>query len=218
MIDRFVNDSPLGADWFIGSVSQLFGTVNGYPLLFIIWNIFLAALTVFIGYGVAKILVTRQSKIVKIISVLIWLLFLPNAAYLMTDARHIIGYCSFDSYGRVCAENAWMTLFFFAYACLGWPAFVYSLKPIKELAAKKLSAVRAWLLTVGVCVLTALGVMLGLINRWNSWEIFTNPLGILASALRFAWDGVYLVNWFMASVILLFLYVLGEKVFKKTFN
>ena len=107
------------ADLFIGTALNVFGlNVNGYPLSFVVWNILLAILAIYITQQTVAIWNTKKSIVTKVLFSALWLALLPNTAYLMTDARHVIGACPLDSYGRICSQNAWMSLFFFAYAAM----------------------------------------------------------------------------------------------------
>jgi len=209
-------NSVYQADSFIGDTLNIFDlNINGYPVSFVFWNIFLAILAILAANWAAKILLANKQWFIKLGAILIWLAILPNAAYLMTDARHVIGYCPLASYGKVCAENAWMTLFFFAYAAVGWPAFVLSLRPMKKAILKYFGKLAGLVFTVLACLLAALGVLLGLVNRFNSWEILTSPLQVIKTALVYLSDPVAKFNLFMVFILLFVLYVVGEKIFIK---
>lgn len=205
------------ADVFIGTTLNFFDlAINDYPISFIIWNIGLALLAVWLGYWSAKIYSSDLAWYKKLGAVLLWLAIFPNAAYLMTDARHIIGYCPLASYGRVCAENAWMTLFFFAFGAIGWPAFVLALRPMKIVVAKKFGRKISWLFALVMCWLAALGILLGLVNRFNSWNIVTNLTKVFKTATTYFYEPQAFFNLLMSFIILFLLYAVGEKIFVKT--
>lgn len=203
------------ADQFIGSTLNVFAwTINGYPLSFVFWNIFLAVIAVLIARYTVKL--WRSGKIwLAFVSSLLWLALLPNTAYLMTDARHVIGYCPLESYGKVCAENAWMSLFFFAYAAVGWPAFVLALRPLKNYVKERFSIKVANYFAALMCLITSLGVLLGLVNRFNSWELITRPFDVLRTASSYATESQATFNLLMVFLCLTFLYWLGERIFIK---
>lgn len=204
-------------DFFIGQVLNIPGfSVNGYPLSFVIWNIALAVVAVLIGQFTARAFKKKEPFYIKFGLLIIWLALLPNTAYLMTDARHIIGYCPLGSYGNVCSANAWMTFAFFTYAALGWPAFVLALRPMHHYISKRFNKKNRdyGLAFVAImCFLSSLGVLLGLLNRFNSWEIATKPLVILSAAYSYFNELGPFINWAIISIVLIVLYMIGEKIF-----
>jgi len=207
-------NSSYQTDAFVGTTLNIFKLeINHYPISFIIWNIALAIVAVILANWAAKIFLSKKKWFIKLGAILVWLALLPNTAYLMTDARHIIDYCPPYSYGRVCLYNAWMTLFFFAYASVGWPTFVLALRPLKKAMTKYFNKTIGLIFMFGACLLSALGVLLGLVNRFNSWNLITNPLKVIKVALTYFSDSVSMFNLFMMFIVLVFLYLVGEKIF-----
>jgi len=201
-------------DVFLGTTLNIFDLhINGYPVFVFIWNIALAVLAILLAYWVANLWRSKKHWSKKLGAFLIWLVIFPNAAYLMTDARHVIGYCPLDSYGKVCLPNAWMTLFFFAYAALGWPALVFSLKPLKQVVVKYYGKTKGLIFTLIMCFLASLGILLGLLNRFNSWQLIIKPILIIKAALVYFYDPSAALNLLIIFLVLLFLYALGEKIF-----
>lgn len=210
------NPSAYPADDFIGSTLNFFDlSVNGYPVSFILWNIFLAFLAVFLANWAARILLSHKKWYWKIGAFLLWLAIFPNAAYVMTDARHILGYCPLFSYGKVCDYNAWMTLFFFAFGAIGWPAFILSLRPMKKVVTRLYNKTVSSIFVVIMCLLAAWGVLIGLLNRFNSWDIIINPLKVVKAALKYWSNEILFFDLVMMFVILLVLYIVGERIFIK---
>jgi len=206
------------ADAFIGTVLNIFHiTFNGYPLSFIVWNILLATLAVLAARYSVKLLENKKvSWFKKTVMFTVWLALLPNTAYLMTDIRHVIGYCPLSSYSNVCPQNAWMTLFFFLYAAFGWPSFVLAIRPFKRYVTKRFGKNQAILFATVACFFTAWGVLLGLINRFNSWELITKPGEIIIIAFSYFSQINALLNIFLMFIFLGFLYAVGEKIFVTT--
>lgn len=211
-MDRFINVSPFRPESFLSLVPGWDWSVNGYALIMIAWNILLAVLAVWLAWQLARALQAKRS-VASLLIGLVWLLVLPNAAYIMTDGRHIIGYCPSDEFARVCQSHAWMTLFFFVYAAVGWYAFVQALQPVVAALAARWR-MKAWLAAAAFSAVTALGVLLGLVNRWNSWEIVTDPSGIVRTAWQGLTDLTYLGNWLTMSVLLYLLYLAGARIFR----
>src|SRR3989344_5936187 len=127
-MDRVIHYSFFSLDNFFPQYKALSGLdINGYHLLTVLWNIILASIPLIIFFVAKKYwrktkLARLYEKIIFLFLLLFWLLFLPNAAYIMSDIRHLINYCPIYSPYRVCVDNAWMIMFFFAYSTLGWVA------------------------------------------------------------------------------------------------
>lgn len=203
-------------DFAIGNTLSSLGLeINGYSLSFVIWNIALAVIAVLFSRYTVKILESKKPWYIKSVISVVWLALLPNTAYLITDARHVINSCQLYSYGHVCDDVAWHVFFFFAYAAIGWPAFVLALRPMKRFLLKSLGQTKANISVAVVIFLSALGLMLGLVNRFNVWDIIVHPFSILKTASSYFTNEVMFLNVFMTFVILGFLYIIGEKIFIK---
>jgi uncharacterized membrane protein len=197
--------------------------VNQYPLIGVFWNLLLLAVPYFLcflldGLRRKNHLVKFYQKIFAILIFIVWLLFIPNSAYIVTDARHIMGICNQPTFYRVCISSAWMIMFFFIYATIGWISFVLLLNQMKIFIAKIFSEKTARLFIVIIIPLLSLGVLLGLINRWNSWEIFFDGGKIFKSAWLYFSSWKYFANWLAFTISFYFLYYLGNFLFRKKFK
>ncbi|WKZ25122.1 MAG: DUF1361 domain-containing protein [Patescibacteria group bacterium] len=188
--------------------------INEYPIFMVFWNLLLASLAVYLAYRLA-LLIKEKFSLKTLVVFLLWLLFLPNAAYLMSDIRHISGSCSFDSYGRACLNNGWMIFFFFTYALFGFLSFILSLRPVVTAVRVKWGKLVAAWFNVIIIPLISLGVLLGLLNRWNSWDVFSKPSFILSGLWQYFISLPYLKNWLFLTILFFFLYYLGSGVLKK---
>lgn len=215
-MERFINDSLYRPEIFL-SRFPLWGTeINGYEVTVIIWNIILAGLAVFVTYWLVNFIRSKKKNYLAIILLsVVWLLLAPNTAYILTDARHIIGFCPSSEFGNVCIGNAWMVIFFFTFAAVGWPTFVLTIRPLRFVIQKLYGLVMGWVFVLSIIPVIALGVLIGLVNRWNSWEVLTDPLAIMYTIFTYFIDLTYLVNWLIISVLLYILYFSGEKLFKR---
>ncbi len=206
--------SAYPADAFIGTVLNIFEiNINGYPLSFMVWNILLAFAAVYLAGLSVRTWKSKKSLIIKSTVTAVWLAFLPNTAYLMTDARHIIGYCPVSSYGNVCAQNAWMTIFFFLFAAVGWPSFVLAIRPLKTYVTKRFGVKQGIWFAGLACFFSAWGVLLGLVNRFNSWELLTRPGQIIRVAFSYFSEVNAALNILFVFIFFVILYAVGEKIF-----
>jgi uncharacterized membrane protein len=140
---------------------------------------------------------------------LAWLAFLPNAAYVMADVRHVDRICP-PLYFRNCVGSAWMIMFFYAYAVLGWVGFVLAVRQMSGTVASRLRPVWSWAFTAALMPLSALGVLLGLFDRLNSWDVFVRPLLVLERAFLYFTDWEKGKNLILYTVFLAFLYLSGK--------
>lgn len=111
----------------------------------------------------------------------LWLLFMPNAPYIITDLFHI---------RSVGPELVYFdTLTIFLGAATGLLAGLYS----SLLAHRMLLALTpallvqpliVWAVVLGCQLLAGFGIYLGRFIRWNSWDLVTNPLLLSRSLWR----------------------------------
>lgn len=192
--------------------------INQYPILAVFWNIFL----IFAAYGTYLILFkiyNRKTKSKNSIAKIffwplffLWFLFAPNSAYIITDMRHISGYCP-DTVLRICVENAWMIIFFFIYAVIGWVSFVFLVSRMRSLIEKIKNSGWGFVFEMTAIPLLALGIMLGLVDRWNSWDVFIFPKALFFDVLKYFTEVLSFRNWAIFTCGLYLLYFSGKYLF-----
>lgn len=141
----------------------------GRPLGFLVWNLFLAAIPVLAALF-ARHLAGRAWFWPL---ALLWLVFFPNAPYIVTDLMHI---------RTTRPSNLWLDVMLLGSAALtGLFAGLVSLRWMHEAVKRRgLIAPLAWAAVGLVCLLAGFGVWLGRFQRWNSWDIVTRPTELLA--------------------------------------
>lgn len=137
------------------------------------WNLFLAWVPFVLSHFITKnYQPLRKHPILLVILLLSWLLFLPNAPYVITDLKHW--------------QYAYRIPLWFDLVMLGSFAFnglylgLYSLSHIQELLAERYESRKTWFVIGILSYLIGLGIYLGRILRYNSWDILTNPLSIVS--------------------------------------
>ncbi len=133
--------------------------------VYLLWNIFLAMIPFIISSILLFYLNNKKLKIsMFIVGGILWLFFLPNAPYIVTDIIHI---------GRShSAPILYDTFLVFSSAWLGLILGMYSLLHIETIIKSKLSDKMSSLIMVAIIFLTSFGVYLGRFLRFNSWDIF----------------------------------------------
>lgn len=223
-MDRIIANSFLNLDNLYGRFPVLDAlAINHFQLLTAVWNIFLILLPLAIWlllkkYWLRTRLAKFSQKCLALALFILWLLFFPNTAYVITDVRHLLNYCPADSLNQVCLPNAWMVMFFFAYASIGWVAFYYLLKLMSELIGEIFSRTWSRIFIFLIIPLAAMGVLLGLLSRLNSWDIFFYPLLLVSVAWLYVSELNYFANWAAFSIFLYLLYFAGDAIFRKVKN
>lgn len=140
------------------------------------WNLFLA----WIPFALALVLYDRARTGVSTPALaalgLLWLLFLPNAPYLVTDLKYV---------GHVGGVPVmYDVLLLSAAAWTGLLLGLTSLFLVHAVARRLIGALNAWAFVLGVLALSSFGIYLGRVQRWNSWDVLVRPgalLGDIAS-------------------------------------
>jgi len=101
----------------------------------------------------------------------IWLVFFPNALYILTDLYHL----------KPRAEShIWFDfLLLFSFAWTGLIFGIISLMDIESIFVKRIGAVKTNVLIVVLLFACSFGVYLGRFLRWNSWDIIAYPFSIM---------------------------------------
>ncbi|MFT5682143.1 MAG: putative membrane protein [Myxococcota bacterium] len=140
---------------------------------FMIWNLFLGL----IPFGLSVVMVgadrLRRARWLLMPPLLVgWLVFLPNAPYLLTDLIHLKPRASIPLW----YDNAMFGMFGFTGMLIG----VRSLAHVHGLVEKHLGRLIGWLFATQVTLLCGLGIYLGRFERWNSWDLATRPEAVVA--------------------------------------
>lgn len=197
-------------------------SINGYSVFNIVWNLFLIIFPfvlfyLFKNFWYKKEVKKPLDKLWLILLFCLWLVFMPNTAYIITDVRHILDYCPVNKH-RVCLEGAWIPVFFYIYASIGWISFVLLLNQMKDFITNIKGILYGKLFVWTIIPVFALGVLLGLVERWNSWNILNSPKELIASSLNYFTDFHYFKILLIYTISLYILYFVGDKFFIKIKN
>lgn len=143
---------------------------SGRPsFYFLSWNLLLALLPLVFA-AVALLLHGLGRRILARMALLPWLLFLPNAPYILTDLMHL----------KLRAPiPLWYDLLMLLSFALTGLLFGYLSMVCAERILLSTFKRRIVLLMHGaVLLLCGFGIYLGRILRWNSWDIMTRPVSL----------------------------------------
>ena len=189
-------------------LTNAFGAFNEYSG-WIIWNLFLA----FIPLALSFWLFTRSSKKrspLWWLGFIVFIAFLPNAAYLLTDIIHLIEAIR-AGYSIWITTLIFIPLHLFA-ILIGWEAYVISLINQSHYLAKRGAGkfvVASEIATHAIC---AVGIYLGRFLRFNSWDFVTQPHIVLTSTINNLTDTKPLLVVIITFVVLTVFYWLTKQI------
>ena len=162
----------------VGMVSVRVAYTDNNHYVSLLWNLFLA----WIPFALALQVYERYRRGASALSLwaggLLWLVFFPNAPYIVTDFKYL---------GTWAGAPLWYDAVLLSAAAGGGLLLGFvSLYAMQAVVRRALGTLSAWLFVVGVLGLSSFGVYLGRIQRWNSWDVFTRPR-VLATDL---WAGL----------------------------
>ena len=148
-------------------------TGSGY-YLFLLSNLFLACIPLFLS---TVLRVTNRLRLHWTIMAGLgglWLLFLPNAPYILTDILHL---------SRTSNAPAWYDLALLL-SCSGTGLLVgyLSLVDVQGIVARKFTPVVGWVFALVSLALSGFAIYLGRFLRWNSWDVLFTPTLMLEIA------------------------------------
>ncbi len=154
-----------------------------YSYFFLIWNLILA----WMPFGFALAARRYQARWpFALIWGGMWLLFFPNAPYIITDFIHI--------YPRHNVPVWYDALMIFAFALTGLFLGIVSLAMMHSVVVKRAGRKVGWLFVAGALLLSSYGVYVGRFLRWNSWDLFSNPFLLLQDLVNNLSDPYLLVR------------------------
>jgi uncharacterized membrane protein len=180
---------------------------------FLVWNLILAwvplilALVVYDGYRRTRSLLWLSPFLA------LWLIFLPNAPYIVTDFVHL----SPSSRAPLWFDGVELSAFAWTGMLLGF----VSLYLVHAVLRHRFGAPAGWFVVLCVLGLASVGVYLGRVKRWNSWELITQPGSKLAqvhahladpSSLAQAFGVTVIVTLLLAAAYLVFYVRMGARI------
>lgn len=142
---------------------------------YMMWNLFLAWIPFLCALWMASMYRRRASAWLYLLPFLVWLLFFPNAAYLITDLYNL------DEFPPV---PYWYDIgFFVTMAWTGLLLAVASLQIVQRMVKQSFGMIWSWIVVLVVVGLNGVGIYLGRFLRWNSWDVVTDPLAVIQDAI-----------------------------------
>lgn len=177
--------------------------------IFLLWNLFLAWIPLQVSLYVQK-----ENPVIKSTALLFtWLLFFPNALYIITDLVHLEANTNVPLW--------YDAVLLFMAATTGLIMAFVSLFNIESFLARRMSLLLVNRLVIIALFLGSFGVYLGRFLRWNSWDIISNPLALFEEiGIRFLFPFEHYRTWAVTFLLTAFFSLLyfGIKKIPATIN
>jgi uncharacterized membrane protein len=177
------------------------------------WNLLLAWLPLLFAWAlIVRLKRTRWLDPINLLLSVLWLGFLPNSFYLVTDLIHL------KPTGEV--SLLYDAVLFCSFIFNAYIAGIISLYLVHRQLFKRLDAAKAHAIIVGVLLACGFAIHLGRTLRWNTWDVIINPIGLsfdiidrlirpasypqafITTIIFFALIGsVYIVVWQVAAAL-----------------
>jgi uncharacterized membrane protein len=149
----------------LGLLALRSAATGEFRFRFLMWNLFLAVIP-FPCALASEWLLRRPRWFAALPLVGLWLLFLPNSPYLVTDLIHL------DQQNVPYWYDA---LLYGSFAITGVLLGFSSVALIHVAIRDRFGVLRGWTVALLSLVLSAYGVYLGRVERWNSWNAIGSP-------------------------------------------
>ncbi|HLP86561.1 MAG TPA: DUF1361 domain-containing protein [Candidatus Paceibacterota bacterium] len=172
-----------------------------YSFAYILWNVFLA----FIPFIISSILLSlskenKLSKTIFFIGFFLWIIFIPNAPYVVTDFIHL-------GVSRS-VPILYDVMLLFSSASVALILGFHSLYHIEQIFRAKYSARKTSILIVIITLLISFGMYLGRFLRFNSWDIFVNHISLIKNIWKIISQSTgHLDVYFYTGLFFFFLYL-----------
>jgi len=162
--------------WCLGLIFFRVERTGSEKFLFLIWNMFLACIPLFAS---RLLQAAHQRKIPdgwQLLLLAVWLVFLPNAPYVITDLIHLQAGPATRLYWydmallQSCGAVGLM---------LGYASTLDVHRIVEERFGRRVG----WAMAVTTLLLSGFAIYLGRFLRWNSWDVVTNPGALFETIL-----------------------------------
>lgn len=141
----------------------------GYSYL--VWNLALAWIPLLLAGLLVVAYRLGRSALELFVLGAAWLVFLPNAPYVLTDFVHV---------GET--HRLFDTLVIAAFALTALVIGFVSLVLVQLVVTRAAGALFGWLVAIGSLFAASVGIYLGRVQRVNSWDVVTRPRHLLELA------------------------------------
>lgn len=157
----------VAVSWCLALLGVRMWYTGSHYYRFLVWNLFLAVVPLGVSFMLRKV----ERRWVGLTVCAGWLLFFPNAPYMLTDMIHL-------------KEKDGVPLWFdllllLSFALVALLCGLHSLRAVHLWIEGKFSRTVGWGAVLFSLGLTGFGVYLGRFPRWNSWDVVGRPGALL---------------------------------------
>lgn len=139
---------------------------------FLLWNAFLAVLPLGLAWWLSdRLQKSRWKRWLNIALTLLWISFLPNSFYIISDLIHL------HQTGEV--SLLYDAVLFMSFILNGLIAGYISVYLVHRQLLRRMAYPFAHIIIGGVFLLCGMAIYLGRYMRWNSWDLFLHPAAVL---------------------------------------
>lgn len=201
--------------WFVRASFLLFFIYLYFfavaPFRFILLNVFLGYIPIELAFHFDQL--KPQSAILFWLLVVLWLLFYPNAPYMLTDLFHLSMLRPYDPATGLIRFSlrmwlAYANLIVAALSCtlLGFWSMAHTIQAVVSRLQLPDTTLVKTSLTIGVTILTSIGIFIGRFLRMHSIYLILEPTKFIKPLLDM-WQPHMLVFVFLMTLIQLIIYV-----------
>jgi len=167
---------------------------------FLAWNLVLAYIPFAISIWLTKHKELLNQRTIRVFAVSIWILFMPNSFYILTDLFHL---------ENMASGHPWFDLtLILSFAWNGILLGVLSIRKMEMLLASKGKFISA-VVICAVMWLNAFGIYIGRFLRFNSWDVIANPFTLFGEISEIIFNPYdYRYVWGMSFCFAVFMIIL----------
>lgn len=173
---------------------------NSTYLLFLIWNLFLAYIPYILSSSIYKNFFNTSKKIQNSFYGLVWLLFIPNSFYILTDFTHL--------HFKTTFQFSLDMLIISGFSFVGFYVGLLSIHTIRQLVIAKYGNTKGNIFILIISFLSAFGIYLGRVLRFNSWDIISKPIQLAYTSIYALFSLETIIYTLQLGTIILISYIL----------
>jgi uncharacterized membrane protein len=173
---------------------------NSTFLLFLIWNLFLAYIPYFLSSSIYKNFFNKSKKTQNSLYGLVWLLFIPNSFYILTDFTHL--------HFKTTFQFSLDMLIISSFCFVGFYVGLLSIHTIRQLVIAKYGNTKGNIFILIISYLSAFGIYLGRVLRFNSWDIISKPIQLAYTSIYALFSFETIIYTLQFGTIILISYIL----------
>lgn len=155
------------AFWVVGAITN-----HSLDLFYLVWNLAIAWIPLLLALWLERTLRMRLwSSWLPLVITLLWLGFLPNSFYVLSDFVHL------TEVPR--ADIVFDVVMYASFGLNGLILGYLSLFLVHGELRKRLSARMSYLFVSGVLLLSSFAIYIGRDLRWNTWDVIFSPASLL---------------------------------------